>query len=214
MKITTHQAFQTPSTTHYTQVRHPLYNPHGVENTEDCGPTCLAMLLSLLGLGGRLTELVPLPCLGIQGLIDRARYAMFGSSHPHKSSYLQDAQGNWRLQQWARHTLSNLSDLQRAAVLFGVSTTAVTCLSQLRARDTLAILAGDPSLPGAHGKRLGIDYEGGHFILVKGYNNAGEFEVCDPLCLRGPTLVTPAELVRFTSAGIFGSTLGLSFSRA
>lgn len=212
MNIQIAHKFRIQPTHFYTQVHHPIYNPQGVEKTEDCGPTCLAMVLSMLGLRQDLAHTVPLPCHGTQGLIDRARYAMFGSSRPEKSTYLQDAEGHWRIQESARHTLSNLHDLERGAKLFSVNTAPVQGLAQLKECGTPAIIAGDPSIPGAHGKRLGIDYSGGHFILVKSWSPTGEFEVYDPLCLRGVARVSRVELERFTSAGIFGTTLGLSFS--
>ena len=198
----------------YTQVHHSQFNPQGKTHTEDCGPTCLAMAISSLGLTDRLFGLMPGRERSTQKLIDCARFAMFSShgvpSDPVKCSFARSASGDWVLQEAARHTLTNLDDLVRGVDNCSVRSFQVEADILTDKRMTLPlILAGDPSLEGAYGDRLGIDYKGGHFIFLPPQAAQSTWLIHDPLCLTGPAHISRSELFGFLSADIFTPWVGL-----
>ena len=199
----------------YTQIYHPVFNPEGLPHTEDCGPTSLAMALVTMGLEIRLRSLAANACIGIQGLIDQARFAMFSdgiSSINDKKSPFHKKRDRWCENPQARQTLTNLEDLARGALNCGVSSQLVDRNLFRGTRLPHLILAGDPSLPRAYGARLNVGYRGGHFIYLTGQSSEGPFLIHDPLCLSGPALVSKQELESFLRADIFGDIIGVELS--
>jgi hypothetical protein len=200
-----------------TQVAHPRFNPSGFPKTEDCGPTCLVMALAALGIpspswpDGQ-------PVTGAQEMIDGARFSMFSdaSGRPtdtKKSGFLPTSDGCWTYHPEARQTLTNLGDLERGAKNVGAATYRVS-LDHIRSCPDPLILAGNPNLPGAYGARAGIDYQGGHFILLpRGGRSKKWHTVFDPLSLQGPLRISTSELWAFLSADIFAGDLGLALTR-
>lgn len=197
----------------YTQVYHPVHNPQGVEHTEDCGPTSLAMALVSLGLKSQLQQLVDAPCDGHQDLIDRARFAMFSERgrpiNRDKCSYEEVAPGRWNSRISARQTLTNIEDLERGASNCGGLAERVTRRILEGSSIPNLILAGDPSLPGAYGRRMGVTYVGGHFIFLPAQPNGESLLVHDPLRLDGPGRISTHELKRFLAADIFDEWIGV-----
>lgn len=171
------------------------------------------MSLSSIGLEPRLRSLLSPIQSGTQGLIDSARFAMFSQSgrptDKKKCIVRGAADGSRRLQPSARFTLTNIEDLELGARNCGCGSSRVAseCLDQGVIPGL--ILAGDPSVPGAYGARLNIDYRGGHFIFLPSQSVTGRWQVHDPLCLSGPEYVSPHELKAFLSARIFGDCIGL-----
>lgn len=201
-------------TQHLTQFRHPLFNPDGDPWSENCGPACLAMALSRLGL-----ELPPIPGwpapVTPQARIDAARYAMFSDAH-RRSVWAEKDGVRSTPAGLVRHypdhlTLVNLEDVENGARNCGGRTRRLTGLDRLAAALARGpvMLAGDPCLPGTHAERAGIDYRGGHFLLVAGEEPAG-YLTFDPLCGLGPLWLGLDELSAFTSAEVFPGLVGLA----
>lgn len=201
---------------HLTQFRHPIFNPDGLPESQNCGPTTLVMALRRLGL-------TPRGASGsqTQEAIDAARYAMFSDARgrsidPARDGFELDRSGLLVRAPSKHQTLTDLVDLERGAANSGASTMrlpslarAVTELGQGRP----VILCGDPGRAGAYGARVGVHYRGGHFILLASFDGQA-FRIADPLCPRGQVEVTPGELAAFLSARIFDHTVGLTLRRS
>ena len=202
---------------HLTQMRHPIFNPDGLEKSENCGPTSLALCLDKLGKRPRDYREGD----GTQALIDAARFAMFSdakgrSLNPEKDGVHLHSDGSVGDRAEADHqTLSNLEDMERGALNSGASTQRLRDLGEVKdvlEQETPVALAGNPAAVGAHGSRFGLDYDGGHFIVLNSYDENTElYQAHDPLIARAPILLEEKELEAFVGAEIFNDCVGLAF---
>lgn len=202
-----------------TQFRHPVYNPEGLQRSENCGPTSLAMAALYLG-----RKIPSIPGLSEpsdpQSRIDAARFWMFadpaGRTVCSQKDGVEFTSNGVRRVPDKHLTLVNLPDLERGA--------ANLSLSSQRLKDWPAIdaalaggrpvaLGGDPSFCGAYGSRLLLDYTGGHVILLLARLDGG-YLANDPLVASGPCRLLPEELEAFTQAAPFVDALALAFCTA
>lgn len=201
---------------HITQRRHPVHNPDGPVDSENCGPTSLAMSLDRI----ELTPPYYPPGGSAQELIDASRYAMFSDRDGTSLNVEKDGvefnpeTGEWIRVQEEHMTLTNLEDVERGARNSGAATTRLASLEDVNwalDQHEPVVLAGNPALPGAWGERMEMDYDGGHFVMVTDYNDAGEYKLHDPLLADGPVDISSYELKSFLNADIFGDAIGVSF---
>lgn len=202
---------------HITQRRDAVYNPNGPEDSENCGPTSLAMSLDRLDLRPPGYN----PDGGVQGLIDASRYAMFSdengvSINPKKDGVRFDRKsGGWVRNQEEHMTLTNLEDVERGARNSGAATTRLTSLDQVNRvlqHHEPVMLAGNPAMPGAWGQRMAMNYDGGHFVMVTDFDQGlDQYKLNDPLVNQGPVNISSGELKSFLHADIFNDAIGLSF---
>jgi len=202
---------------HLMQIKHPVYNPDGLDYSENCGPTSLAMSLNRLNLQPRAYRSQS----GTQAMIDAARFAMFSddkgySINPDKDGVvtLEDGSAGPRAEE-EHLTLTNLVDVERGAENSGATSWRLHSLDEADLalqQGHPIMLAGNPHLPGAYGKRFGLEYDGGHFISVSDIDaDKGCYIINDPLIAEAGAKVTKGELKSFLAADIFENTIGLAF---
>lgn len=160
----------------------------------------------------------------VQSLIDASRFAMFSDEYgfsvdTSKDGVTYSASTSLRYRNDEEHmTLTNLEDVERGAENSGASSARLSSLEEVN--DALSesrpvMLAGNPACDGAYGQRFDMDYDGGHFILVTGFDEDTEnYRLSDPLLSDGSAVVSQDELTSFLSANIFEDTVGLAFSKA
>jgi len=201
---------------HLTQFRHPLYNPKGDERSENCGPASLLMACRL-----KSKPLRPIPGLrdpeSTQDGIDAVRYWMFTQADgttvdPSKDGIEQTSSGPRRAP--AEHlTLVNLVDLERGAENLGFAYQRVKdfeALKRLVSSSSPILFAGDPSASARYSERVGVDYSGGHVVLLLEYHGEDDrFLLCDPLSSKGPCWVDQSSLLEFAQSSPFRQALGL-----
>lgn len=192
-----------PERIHMTQVFDRQYNRGGAPRSADCGPTSLAMGLEALGLN---------PSGSVQDKIDAARLAMFRGADASRDGF--DVAGN---KSQAEHgTSTNISDWRRGARAAGARVSDVRSVADV-AREVSqghpVMLAGR-NAGNIYGRGHGITFNGGHAILVSGYDRAsGTFILNDPLAHGGPIRVHRAQLAAFLWDGDGGGVDGIALSR-
>lgn len=192
-----------PERIHMTQVFDRKYNRGGAPRSADCGPTSLAMGLEALGLN---------PRGSVQDKIDAARLAMFRGADASRDGF--DVAGN---KSQAEHgTSTNISDWRRGARAAGARSRDVRSVADV-AREVSqghpVMLAGR-NAGNIYGRGHGISFNGGHAILVSGYDRAsGTFILNDPLAHGGPIRVNRAQLAAFLWDGDGGGVDGIALMR-
>ena len=196
---------------HLTQIR-SRFNREGVSVSNDCGPTCLAMAITRYGrwpTGSKQSA---------QERIDSARGLMFTDADgiivdQLRCGFRVDQQGNRRPEPSHRMTLSNPEDLIHGARNAGLEGNLLSTLDELQASVScgeIAILAGNVLAPHAYGQRLGIHYQGGHFVLASAYSfETKRWIINDPLSCKGPLLISQPELEGFLGDPRFGTMVVL-----
>ncbi len=192
-----------PEQIHMTQVYDRRYNRGGAPRSADCGPTSLAMGLEALGLSPRGT---------VQDKVDAARLAMFRGADASRDGY--DLAG--RKSQAEHGTSTNISDWRRGAKAAGARTRDVSSVADV-AREVSqghpVMLAGR-NAGNIYGRGHGIDFNGGHAILISGYDRAsGTFILNDPLSHGGPIRVSRSQLAAFLWDGDGGGVDGIALMR-
>lgn len=163
-----------------------------------------------------------LACLGIARTgtpdeqVDAARFVMFAGVDPSRDGTLLKSDGTRIRARHKHQTLTDLEDLERGARRNRLRCHRLSRFqeipSHLEAGRPVA-LAGNPLQEGAHGRRTGVEYEGGHFVLVVGYDPvARTYLVNDPIA-PAPLQVTPEEMEAFCGYRVFGKWLGTTLSR-
>ncbi len=224
-----------PQAIHMVEYRDSTYNPDGLPSSADCGPTATAMGLKALGLQppGLGTDFHT----DNAGWIDATRFAMYSDGHGNSTNASQDgvasqngvlvrnADGTLKESQGSAPTarsngsehlgLTGLDNVKTAAQNSGAVATDVKGMDQVQAavsNGQPVVLEGNPNAPGAYGKAHNISYNGGHFILVSGYDNQSHmYTINDPLSHKGPFEVTPQQLAAF---GATDGVKGVALSRA
>lgn len=192
-----------PERIHMTQVFDRKYNRGGAPRSADCGQTSLAMGLEALGLNARGS---------VQDKIDAARLAMFRGADASRDGF--DVAGN---KSQAEHgTSTNISDWRRGARAAGARSRDVRSVADV-AREVSqghpVMLAGR-NAGNIYGRGHGITFNGGHAILVSGYDRAsGTFILNDPLAHGGPIRVNRAQLAAFLWDGDGGGVDGIALMR-
>lgn len=191
-----------PERIHMTQVYDRKYNRQGAPRSADCGPTSLAMGLEALGLS---------PGGSVQDKVDAARLAMFRGGDASKDGY-----ANGRRSQAEHGTSTNISDWRRGAQAAGARTRDVRSAEDV-AREVSqghpVMLAGR-NAGNIYGRGHGISFNGGHAILVSGYDRGSDtFILNDPLSHGGPIRVSRAQLAAFLWDGDGGGVDGIALMR-
>jgi hypothetical protein len=76
------------------------------------------------------------------------------------------------------------------------------------------VVLGGKNAGSAYGAGNGIDYNGGHFILVSGYDRATDtFTINDPLSHGGPLRISRAQMEAYQFDGSGGAVDGVAFAR-
>ncbi|MCE7869719.1 hypothetical protein DYH09_04985 [bacterium CPR1] len=192
-----------PERIHMTQVYDRKYNRGGAPRSADCGPTSLAMGLEALGLSPRGSA---------QDKIDAARLAMFRGADASRDGF--DMAG--KKSQAEHGTSTNISDWRRGARAAGARSRDVRSVADV-AREVSqghpVVLAGR-NAGNIYGRGHGISFNGGHAILVSGYDRAsGTFILNDPLSHGGPIRVNRAQLAAFLWDGDGGGVDGIALMR-
>ncbi len=181
---------------HITQVYDEKYNPdQRLMRSSDCGPTSLAMGLKALGIGGGTN----------QERTNAARFAMFNGFDSSKDGV--DGNGNFAANEH-QGTLgyTNTDDIKRGATAAGARPYDVGSSSDIAravGSGNPVVLAGENS-GSIYGNGNGIDYNGGHFILVSGYDPKSDtFTINDPLSHGGALQISRAQLEAYqTGPGV------------
>ena len=151
-----------------------------------------------------------------QTLIDAVRFWMFantdGQSVNEKKDGVEFTPSGIKRAPEEHLELVNLPDLDRGAANLGLRSRHLMDWSEVDGCLTCGqpvLLAGDPSLPGAYGQRLHLDYQGGHILLLLD-REGSRYQVNDPLLKDGPCWIHLTELEAFTSSAPFRPVLALA----
>jgi hypothetical protein len=154
-----------------------------------------------------------------QGLIDAVRFWMFstpcGRSVDEKKDGVEFTPSGVRRAPEEHLALINLPDLERGASNLGLNPKRLWSWSEIDsslASNLPVALAGDPSLAGAYGPRLNLDYKGGHIVLLLDCCGT-RYLVNDPLLECGPCWLDPPELQAFVSSAPFAPVLALALEK-
>jgi len=134
-----------------------------------------------------------------------ARFAMFNGYDSNKDGV--DANGNFAAHEHQGALgCTNTDDIKRGAAAAGARTYDVGSSSDIAravGSGNPVVLAGQNS-GSIYGNGNGIDYNGGHFILVSGYDpKTDTFTINDPLSHGGPLQISRAQLEAYqTGPGI------------
>lgn len=170
-----------PNSFFMTQFR-SQFNQNGPSESENCGPTSLAMAFKAFGKGPQ----------GVnpgdtEGFIEQTRQMMTGADNINSET--------------------TYNDIQRGAQAGGLNSQIVGGLQgvdQAISAGAMVIAAGNPDRPGsgAYGLRMSADdysaFNGRHLILIVG-RNGSDYLINDPLSKKGTIEVTRSELQAYLS---------------